>query len=110
MPTRHLRILPGHLEKGQESQAGVFDKILGLVPGPFFCALGKTVMPYVNVRITKNGLTREKKLAIVEQITTTLVHVLGKQPEHTHIVIDEVDDENWGYAGMLTDDYRRQEQ
>ncbi|MEN1682140.1 MAG: 4-oxalocrotonate tautomerase family protein [Planctomycetota bacterium] len=64
-------------------------------------------MPYVSVRVTKNGLTREKKAAIVEQITQTLTEVLGKRPEHAHVVIDEVDDENWGFAGMLTDEYRR---
>jgi len=34
--------------------------------------------------------------------------VLGKRPEHTHIVIQEIEDENWGFAGILTDDFRRQ--
>ena len=64
-------------------------------------------MPYVNVRITKDGVTPEQKAAIVKEITDTLVRVLGKRPEHTHVVIDEVDPENWGYAGMLTTEYRR---
>ena len=63
-------------------------------------------MPYVNVRLTKDGLTREKKAAIVEKFTAVLVEELGKQPEHTHIVIDEVDEENWGFAGVLTDEFR----
>jgi 4-oxalocrotonate tautomerase len=36
-----------------------------------------------------------------------LVRVLNKRPEHTHIVIQEIADENWGFAGMLTDDYRK---
>jgi 4-oxalocrotonate tautomerase len=65
-------------------------------------------VPYVNVKITKEGLTREKKAALVSGITDLLVEVLGKRPEHTHIVIDEVDDENWGYAGVLTDEFRQQ--
>ena len=64
-------------------------------------------MPYVNVKITKDGVTTQKKKQIVEEITQTLVSVLGKNPEHIHIVIDEIDEENWGYAGMLTSDYRR---
>lgn len=64
-------------------------------------------MPYVNVRITKDGVTAEQKRRIVEEITSTLVNVLGKKPEHTHIVIDEVDPESWGFAGMLTTDFRR---
>ncbi len=64
-------------------------------------------MPYVNVRITRDGASVEQKRRIVEEITSTLVNVLGKKPEHTHIVIDEVEPENWGFAGMLTPDLRR---
>jgi 4-oxalocrotonate tautomerase len=64
-------------------------------------------MPYVNVRITKDGVTKEQKAQIVEEITQTLYRILGKQPEHTHIIIDEVELENWGFAGMLTTEYRK---
>lgn len=67
-------------------------------------------MPYVNVKLTKGPeLTREKKAALVEGITRLLGEVLQKKPEHTHIVIDEVDEENWGFAGMLTSDFRKQQ-
>lgn len=66
-------------------------------------------MPYVNVRITKDGVTTDQKRQIVAEITQTLVKVLGKKPEHTHIIIDEVELENWGFAGMLTAEYRTQE-
>lgn len=65
-------------------------------------------MPYVNVRITRDGVTPEQKAAIVREITDTLVRVLGKKPEHTHVIIDEVDPENWGYAGMLTTEFLKQ--
>ncbi len=65
-------------------------------------------MPYVNVRITM-GVTREQKTQLVREITDTLVQVLAKRPEHTHIVIDEVDEDNWGFSGMLTTDFRIQE-
>ncbi len=64
-------------------------------------------MPYVNLKITKDGVTTAQKKQIVEEITQTLVVVLGKKPEHIHIVIDEIEPENWGYAGMLTTEYRR---
>ncbi|HYD55171.1 MAG TPA: 4-oxalocrotonate tautomerase family protein [Gemmatimonadaceae bacterium] len=64
-------------------------------------------MPYVNVRITRDGVTAEQKAQIVAEITATLQRVLDKRPEHTHIVIDEVEPENWGFAGVLTSEYRR---
>lgn len=63
-------------------------------------------MPYVNVKITRDGVTREQKARLVAEITDTLVRVLNKKPENTHIVIDEIDTDNWGFAGMLTTDYR----
>ena len=63
-------------------------------------------MPYVNVRITKDGVTTEQKAQIVSEITATLQRVLGKRPEHTHVVIDEIEPENWGFSGMLTPEYR----
>ena len=64
-------------------------------------------MPYVNVRITKDGVTPQQKAQIVKEITDTLVRVLGKRPDHTHVIIDEVEPENWGFAGMLTTEYRK---
>lgn len=65
-------------------------------------------MPYVNIKVTRDGVTREQKQQIVREVTETLQRVLGKNPEHTHIVIDEVDPDSWGFAGMLTTDYRKQ--
>lgn len=65
-------------------------------------------MPYVNVRMTKDGVTAGQKKQIVHEITQTLVSVLGKKPEHTHIVIDEIEPENWGFAGLLTTEFRQQ--
>ncbi len=64
-------------------------------------------MPYINVKITKDGVTKEQKRQIVEEMTNTLVSVLDKKPEHIHIVIDEIETDNWGFAGMLTTDYRK---
>lgn len=66
-------------------------------------------MPYVNVQITKDGVTKEQKARIVAEITQTLQTVLGKQPEHIHIVIEEIELENWGFAGLLTTEYRKQQ-
>lgn len=65
-------------------------------------------MPYVNVQITQ-GATRVEKAAIVKDITNSLVNHLGKKPEHIHIVIHEIADENWGFSGLLTDDWKRKQ-
>ena len=61
-------------------------------------------MPYVNVQITK-GATREQKATIVREITETLVRTLGKKPEHIHIVIQNVELEDWGFGGVLSDEW-----
>ncbi|HHP7232371.1 MAG TPA: 4-oxalocrotonate tautomerase family protein [Xenococcaceae cyanobacterium] len=65
-------------------------------------------MPYVNVQITK-GATKEQKAQLVKDITNSLVNVLNKKPEHIHIVIQEISEENWGFAGMLTDEWKKQQ-
>lgn len=63
-------------------------------------------MPYINVQITA-GASREQKSQLVSDMTNSLVRVLGKKPEHIHIVICEIEEENWGYAGQLTDDWKK---
>jgi len=63
-------------------------------------------MPYVNVQITR-GATRAQKSNIVRDVTESLVRELGKRPEHIHIVLQEIAEEDWGFAGMLTDDWKK---
>ena len=63
-------------------------------------------MPYVNLQIAK-GATRVQKAQLVKEITDSLVRVLGKKPEHTHIVIQEINEDDWGFSGLLTDDWKR---
>jgi len=63
-------------------------------------------MPYVNVQITR-GITREQKSNIVRDITESLVRELGKKPEHIHIVLQEIEEEDWGFAGVLTDEWKK---
>ena len=62
-------------------------------------------MPYVSLQITP-GSTREQRAQVVAESTKTLVRVLGKKPEHTHIVIQEIGEQHWGFAGVLTDEFR----
>jgi len=63
-------------------------------------------MPYINVQIIK-GASREQKSKIVKDMTDSLVNTLGKKPEHIHIVIQEIEEENWGFEGLLTDDWKK---
>lgn len=65
-------------------------------------------MPFVTVRITRDGVTTEQKAQVIAEITETLERVLNKRPDLTHIVIEEVDTDNWGYAGITTTQYRKQ--
>ena len=55
-------------------------------------------MPYVRIEIT-DGATYEQKLQIYEETTEMLVRILGKNPEYTFVVIEEVDNKNWGHKG-----------
>ena len=56
-------------------------------------------MPYVNIKITREGATSEQKAALITGVTTLLVDILGKNPATTVVVIDEVDTDNWGIGG-----------
>lgn len=60
-------------------------------------------MPYINLQILGGASTLQKR-QVVEDFTASLVSVLGKSPEHIHVVIQEIAPENWGYAGGLTAD------
>ena len=59
-------------------------------------------MPFISVRITRDGVTREQKAQVIKDITESLRRVLGKPPELTHVVIEEIDTDNWGHAGETT--------
>ncbi len=56
-------------------------------------------MPYVIIKITNENVTPEKKAELIKGATQLLVDVLGKNPNTTVVVIDEVDTDNWGISG-----------
>jgi len=64
-------------------------------------------MPYVNIKITREGATKEQKAALIKGVTDLLVDVLDKNPATTFVVIDEVDREDWGVGGLPVDEFRR---
>ena len=65
-------------------------------------------MPYVNIKITKENVTPEKKAELINGVTMLLKNVLGKNPQTTVVVIDEVDTDNWGIGGMSVTERRKQ--
>ncbi len=56
-------------------------------------------MPYVNIKITREGVTADQKARLIQGATHLLGDVLGKNPQTTVVVIDEVDTDNWGIGG-----------
>ncbi len=64
-------------------------------------------MPYVNIKITREGATADQKAQLIKGATQLLVDVLGKNPATTVVVIDEVDTDNWGIAGETVTARRR---
>ncbi len=56
-------------------------------------------MPYVNIRITREGVTTAQKAELIRLVTELLRDKLGKNPATTVVVIDEVDTDNWGIGG-----------
>lgn len=57
-------------------------------------------MPYINVKVA-GKLTKDQKQKISNQMSDVLLQVANKPKEHTYVVIDEVDRENWGVGSEL---------
>lgn len=56
-------------------------------------------MPFVNIKITRDGVTPEKKALLIKGVTDLLADLLGKNPRTTVVVIEEVETDNWGIGG-----------
>ena len=64
-------------------------------------------MPYVNIKVTQEGVTKEQKQALITGATRLLVDVLGKNPATTVVIIDEVATDNWGIGGDQVTEIRK---
>lgn len=53
-------------------------------------------MPWVNIKVTREGVTPKQKAELIRGVTQLRADVLGKNPDTTVVVIDEVDTDNWG--------------
>lgn len=64
-------------------------------------------MPYVNIRITREGATSDQKARLIREVTRLLAEILGKNPQTTVVVIDEVETDNWGIGGETVTERRQ---
>jgi 4-oxalocrotonate tautomerase len=56
-------------------------------------------MPYVKIEVTREGVTREQKQTLIKGVTDLITDVLNKDPQLTHVVIQEIELDDWGFAG-----------
>jgi 4-oxalocrotonate tautomerase len=56
-------------------------------------------MPYIKIEVTREGVTREQKQQLIKGVTDVVTTVLNKDPHLTHVVIQEIALDDWGYAG-----------
>jgi 4-oxalocrotonate tautomerase len=66
-------------------------------------------MPIMTIKITREGTTPEQKAALIKGATDLMVNVLNKPPALTFVIIEEVELENWGVAGLPTPEFRKQQ-
>ena len=71
-------------------------------------------MPIVTIQVTREGtalgagsVTSEEKAALIKGASQLLLDVLGKPPESTFVIVDEVDTDNWGWGGLPVREYRK---
>ena len=65
-------------------------------------------MPYVNIKITREGnVTPEQKRQLIEGATKLLADVLHKNTKTLVVTIDEVDMDNWGIGGVPVTELRK---
>ncbi len=66
-------------------------------------------MPYVNIKITREGATTAQKAQLIQGVTKMLQDILGKNPQTTVVVIEEVETDNWGIGGESITERRKRE-
>jgi len=66
-------------------------------------------MPFVNIKITDENVTKAQKEQLIEGATKLLADVLGKNPATTVVVIEEIDTDNWGIGGACVSELRKRD-
>jgi 4-oxalocrotonate tautomerase len=66
-------------------------------------------MPFVQIDVTRDGVTKEQKQQLILGVTQLLKEVLNKDFSLTHVIIREVDTDNWGVQGEQVTEIRKQQ-
>ncbi|TGL76509.1 tautomerase family protein [Leptospira yasudae] len=66
-------------------------------------------MPYVNIKVTNEGVTKEQKAELIAGTTKLLQDVLGKNPQTTFVIIEEVETDNWGIGFDQVSELRKKQ-
>lgn len=64
-------------------------------------------MPYVNIKITNEGASKDQKAELIEGVTALLEKVLNKNRATTVVTIEEVPTDNWGIGGEQVSEIRK---
>lgn len=64
-------------------------------------------MPYIKIELTREGVTKEQKQALIAGVTNLVTEILDKDPKLTHVVIQEIELDDWGYAGEQVSELRK---
>jgi 4-oxalocrotonate tautomerase len=63
-------------------------------------------MPVVKIEVTREGVTKAQKQALIKGVTDLISDVLNKNPQLTHVLIQEYDLDDWGFAGEQVSELR----
>ncbi len=66
-------------------------------------------MPYINIKITDEQVSKQDKQKLIAGATQLLQDVLGKNPKTTFVIIEEVSTDNWGIGGESVSVLRNRE-
>lgn len=63
-------------------------------------------MPYIKIEVIRDGITREQKRTLIKGITDLITDVLNKDPQLTYVVIEEINQDNWGFGGKTVTEHK----
>ena len=61
-------------------------------------------MPFVNLKLVKNQVSKEQKSKIIEGVTDLITNIMGRERSLTVITIDELEKSDWAIGGKSLND------